>query len=399
MARTSSALSVYLMAAGFRPPLAAPEDFKRHLGDRLWVHVADPEVAETVPSLIQRLADARGDDPDVIVSGKRLPSTPTALQVDLPRDRASDIRATLQKEEPSVALFLGLDVPPSVIYGFREAGARTLLVASPTGTEVRSTSRILAKPMFRLFDEIAATDDTARGNLIRLGTPQGRINVVGRLDDASPVPDVEAADQEHTAKILGGRPLWLAANAALTELRSILDAQRIANSHSHRMLLVIAPDDPADAEAISAAAEVRGYSVAMRSKGEEPEDHVQIYLADIPDEIGLWYRLAPITFVGNSLAAGTGNARPDGPAALGSAIIYGAEVGPHRDAFDRLAALGGARMVSTGKDLGATVSSLLAPDKPAAMAHAAWLETSKGAEGTERVVDLLMRAFDDPEGF
>ncbi|MEL7027316.1 MAG: hypothetical protein AAGO57_08840 [Pseudomonadota bacterium] len=84
---------------------------------------------------------------------------------------------------------------------------------------------------------------------------------------------------------------------------------------------------------------------------------------------------------------------------MGSAILYGPDVGTHRSEFDRLAAVGGARIVISGKDLGTELSNLLTPDRPAAMAHAAWLETSKGTEGTDQVVDIIMQAFDDPASF
>ena len=399
LARTPSALAVYLIAAGFRPPLKPPESIARHFGDRLWVHLADPKAGGAVPALVDRLTEVRGVDCDLVMSGHVGSAHELgATALPLPRERASEIRRVLDEEAPSVALFLGVEMAPACLYGMREAGIRTIVVASPTGTDVRAHGRLLSRSAFQLLDHIVATNEAARTALLKLGAPVHKTQVVGPLDEVPPAPSVDPAEQERFAQLLGGRPLWLAAGASLSEMRSVLDAQRQANGLSHRLLLVIAPNRADEAGAITKATELRGYNVARRSARQDPEEHIQVLVADDPAEIGVWYRLAPITFMGGSLLPPGSDAGPDAPAALGSAIIYGPHIGVRKDDFDQLAAVGGARFVDSGTGLGAAVSSLLSPDKTAAMAHAAWLETSKGAEGTDRVVDILVDAFDDPDG-
>ncbi|MEL7027312.1 MAG: hypothetical protein AAGO57_08820, partial [Pseudomonadota bacterium] len=276
MARTPSALTVYLIAAGYRPPVPAPESFKRHFGERLWIHIADPKASVTVPTLLSRLAEVRDDDIDAILSGETIPDhQPSAKLVDTPRERASEIRQVLQAEAPSVAVFIGLDVAPAFLYGLREAGVRTILVASPTGCNVSAPSRLVSRSTFRLFDKILATNEAVRGTLVKLGAISSQIDVIGRLDDNIPPSPVDTDRQEQLAQILGGRPVWFASGIDPSEIRAVLDAQRQANGLSHRMLLVIAPHTLKDSETIAAAAEVRGYNVARRSDGEEPEDHFQ----------------------------------------------------------------------------------------------------------------------------
>lgn len=400
MPRQSSALSVYLIAAGFRPPLPPPESFARTFGERLWINVADQTVAACVPTLLSRFEDARGEPVEVTMSGHVGSAHAVgATARELPRERASDIRAAFADDPPGAALFLGLDIAPAATYGLREAGSRVILVVAPESVEVSPAARFLTRATFRLFDRILATTDSAADRLSRLGAPRGAVEVIGRLEDTAPPPPVDLAKQEQLSGILAGRPAWLAAGIVLEEIRPVLDAQRQANGMSHRLMLVIAPHAGEDPAAFAAAAEARGYTVARTSRGELPGEDVQIFIADGPADMGLWLRLAPISFMGRSLVAANGDARPDAPAALGSAILYGPEIGLHRAAFDKLASLGGARMVHNGKALGAAVSGLLSPDKTAAMAHAAWVEASRGAEGTDRVVETLMAAFDEPETF
>ena len=56
----------------------------------------------------------------------------------------------------------------------------------------------------------------------------------------------------------------------------------------------------------------QGWNVALRAADQEPEPEVEVLIADSPAELGLWYRLAPITFLGGSLSGAGLPAQPDG---------------------------------------------------------------------------------------
>ena len=112
-------------------------------------------------------------------------------------------------------------------------------------------------------------------------------------------------------------------------------------------------------------------------------------MPDSAEEYGLWYRLAPITFLGGSLS-GTGCHRnPMEAAALGSAIIHGPRPGPWGASFGRLGAARGARSVASTADLTEALTDLLAPDRMARLAGAAWGVCADGVEATDRTVRLI----------
>ncbi|MFZ9199684.1 MAG: hypothetical protein ACO22Z_10070, partial [Paracoccaceae bacterium] len=77
------------------------------------------------------------------------------------------------------------------------------------------------------------------------------------------------------------------------------------------------------------------------------------------------------------------------PAALGSAIIYGPRPGPYGATFGRLGAARAARAVGSATDLAEALGDLLAPDRAALAAQAAWTVASDGAEVTEKVLQRL----------
>jgi hypothetical protein len=110
-------------------------------------------------------------------------------------------------------------------------------------------------------------------------------------------------------------------------------------------------------------------------------------------ELGLWYRVAPISLVGGSLQP-IGGHNPFEPAALGSAILHGPYVTNFVDIYQRLTEAGAARLVTGPDTLAEAVHELMNPDKAASMAHAAWEVVSQGAEVTDRALDAIFDRLD-----
>ena len=119
-----------------------------------------------------------------------------------------------------------------------------------------------------------------------------------------------------------------------------------------------------------------------------PDENTQVFVAENPGELGLWYRLAPLSFLGGSLVPGHGGHDPFEAATLGSAILTGPTSGGI-GAYTRLVEAGAARIVRDTDSLAAAVSNLIAPDQAAAMAHAGWDVISAGAALADAVVAEL----------
>jgi 3-deoxy-D-manno-octulosonic-acid transferase len=106
-------------------------------------------------------------------------------------------------------------------------------------------------------------------------------------------------------------------------------------------------------------------------------------------ELGLFYRLAPVAFIGRSLAKGGGQ-NPLEAATLGTALVAGPSTGNFADIYARLAAAGGVRTVSDAAGLAATLGQLLAdPVARAACAAAATAVAAAGRGATDRMLDEL----------
>lgn len=194
------------------------------------------------------------------------------------------------------------------------------------------------------------------------------------------------------AQVFDGRPVWTATSTHEGEEAIVSAAHRRAIGTSPRLLLVLAPRHPERGAQIASALRDAGHRVAVRSQDQDPDRDADILLADTLGELGLWYRLAPVCFLGGSLLP-VGGHNPFEPATLGSAILHGPHVENFHDIFDRLDTAGGARQVTDGETLGRAVVDLLQPDQAAPLAFAAWEVCSSGANATDKalaaILDLL----------
>ncbi|CAN5684071.1 hypothetical protein BH23PSE1_BH23PSE1_11050 [soil metagenome] len=104
--------------------------------------------------------------------------------------------------------------------------------------------------------------------------------------------------------------------------------------------------------------------------------------------MGLWYRVAPVTFVGGSIEE-IGGHNPFEPAMLGCAVLFGPHVRNFAEAYARLKAADAAVGVAGEAELARALVETLAPDRAARMAAAAWEAVSEGAEVTDAVLGVI----------
>ena len=81
--------------------------------------------------------------------------------------------------------------------------------------------------------------------------------------------------------------------------------------------------------------------VALRSQDELPGGGTDIYVADTIGELGLFYRIAPVVFMGGSLVP-HGGQNPIEGIKLGAAILHGPHVFNFSDIYESLDQAGGA---------------------------------------------------------
>lgn len=396
MTRRALSLSAYMtFARSASAPGPAPVWPERQDGPLVWGFAETTERGRAMASLGSRLLALR-PRAQVWLSG-RIPKRPGLVHAPLPRDMAADDLRAVRRFRPDIALWTGHVLRPGLLSSLSEGGSHLIALDLGDAPFTTEAPRWLPDPTpatLALFDSLYTTGPAASRRLRRLGVETGRVH------DATPFLDTEApldcADSLHEelAGILAGRPVWLAARLCPEEARDVLQAHRQASRLAHRLLLVVVPADAAAAAQIAPLVAKAQMRVCDWDAGDTPDENTQVLLTRSPEDLGLWYRLAPLAFLGGSLAPGTGGTDPFEAASLGTAVLYGPNVGNHLEAYSRLVGAGAARIVRDADSLGAAVSHLVAPDQAAAMAHAGWDVISSGARLVDRLLAEIVEILD-----
>lgn len=154
-------------------------------------------------------------------------------------------------------------------------------------------------------------------------------------------------------------------------------------------MTIVAPRHPERGPAIAEAAKSLGLSVALRSRGELPKRGVDVFIADTLGELGLIYRLAPIVFVGGSLAS-HGGQNPIEAIRLGAAVVHGPHVWNFAEIYGALDAAHGAAAIADEEALTSCFAGWLAdPAARKAVAEAGAATVGKLGGALERTLAAL----------
>ncbi|MFQ5784752.1 MAG: 3-deoxy-D-manno-octulosonic acid transferase [Alphaproteobacteria bacterium] len=339
----------------------------RPAGALVWTHAASVGEAVSVLPLIERVLARRRDIHVLVTTGtvtsarlmaERLPGR--ALHQYVPVDRVDAVRRFLDYWRPDLALWIESEFWPNLLGETRKRAIPCILVngrmSDASFARWRRWPRLIA-PLLGDFALCLAQDESAAQRLERLGA--GEVRRLGNLKAAAaPLP----ADAEAFAELratTAGRPLWLAASTHAGEEAIAVEVHRALARVHPGLLTVIAPRHPERGAAIAAG--IGDLAVTLRSRDGDPGTDTAIYVADTLGELGLFYRLSEVVFVGGSLAPDGGH-NPLEPARLGCALVWG----PHMFNFaDIAAALSGADAGETVADAGAlarAVAALLADE-------------------------------------
>lgn len=375
-------------------------------GPLIWFHAASVGESLAVLELIRRALEEREDLHVLVTTGTvtsanvmadRLPER--AIHHYAPLDAKPFVTAFLDHWKPDVAIWTESELWPTLVVETHARDIPMLLLnarMSKASHDKWRFARGMVRSLLERFQAALVQDNLTMVYLRRLGMPVDRMKVMGTLKEGSAALPCDDNDRAEMAATMAGRPVWLAASTHDGEEAMVLKAHRMAMRSSPRLLLILVPRHPERGDEIATLLQSDGWRFTRRTADEVPTDEANVYLADTMGELGLWYRLSPVSFVGGSLVA-IGGHNPFEPAALGSAILHGPYVTNFVDIYDRLRDGGAARLVSSPEKLAGQVAGLLNPDEAATMAASAWQVISDGADVTDRALALIIDTLEEKE--
>lgn len=401
MAR-SLGLTTYLALARRQPAKLGSIQTPRPEGELIWLHCSEPERVRTLAKLGLRLMRQRGATSFLLTTTQSVapPYLPEeAIWQSVPSENPADAKIFLSHWRPDLLLWLGQELRPALIDAVHARGTPSMLLEA-NRTKVEQKRRWSIEPTratLMRFNTIFAQGPEGLARLQKLLPDAADITLSGELMEEAPALPVQDSDLEELRSALSGRPVWLASRLQLEEINDVLSAYRQMLRLSFRTLLVVVPDRTQDAQLMLEAIQQDGWRVTDWEAGDFPSEETQVLFAQSPDELGLWYRLAPVSLIGSSLKPGAGGRDPLEPAALGSAILYGPSVRRYLNSYTRLANVGAARIVKDAESLTAALMFLAAPDQAAAMAHAGWQVVSDSAAVSDMVIEHAHALLDQQE--
>jgi 3-deoxy-D-manno-octulosonic-acid transferase len=370
---------------------------QRPSGGLAWLHAPSEDQASPMLALARRLIEDDGVAV-LLTCPFALPQREGVIHQPPPIDTPAESRAFLDHWRPDIVVFAAGELMPALLHETAERRLPMMLVNGRTPRFLRERDAWypgLMRSALSRFSQICAVDEAAARAFRKAGAALSAVAVTGRMEEESAALPCLEAERAALARLLAARPVWFAAGPTAEEEAAVIAAHRATLQQAHRLLLILMPADLTDADALAQRLEDQeGWVVARRMREEEPDAAVEVFIADNPAEYGLWYRLSPVTFLGGSLYGPGPTRNPMEAAALGSAILHGPRTGRYGPIFGRLGAARATRAVASASDLTDSLGDLLAPDRAARLAQAAWAVASDGAEVTERIL-IRMRALMD----
>lgn len=366
-------------------------------GFLVWFHAASlGEALSVLPLVEQMIAEwpslevllTTGTRSSAEVLAQRLPERTRHHYV--PADRPCWVRNFLSHWRPDLALWVESELWPNLL--LETARRHVPMVLLNARLSERSFHRWHlfrsdAGLLLRHFSLCLAQSEETAERLRRLGAPM--VRHLGNLKAAAPPLPADAGELASLRALCGTRPRWLAASTHPGEEEIAAAVHRRVASRLPALLTLIVPRHPKRGEAIATLLARQGLRVARRSQGAPLAPETEIYLADTIGELGLFYRLVDLTFLGGSLMPRGGH-NPLEPARLDCAILHGPSTENFRHVYADLGAAGAARPVQDRAGLADQVAHLLTdPAAGAAMATAALRHAAAGTAVLDRVLDAL----------
>jgi 3-deoxy-D-manno-octulosonic-acid transferase len=184
------------------------------------------------------------------------------------------------------------------------------------------------------------------------------VTTTGNLKLDVPEPPADPDKLEALKAAVAGRTVIVGASTHAGEETMLIEAHRRLRGSFPRLLTIIAPRHPDRGPGIIEIAHAADLEAKLRSRGDLPAADTDVYIADTLGELGLIYRLAPIVFVGGSLAS-HGGQNPIEPIKLGAAILHGPHIWNFAEIYGALDKAHGAEQVTDVGKLAVRVGAWL----------------------------------------
>lgn len=310
-------------------------------GKLIWFHGASVGESLSILHLIERIYDQHPNTHILVTTGtrtsahlmaRRLPKH--AIHQFLPLDQYHWIERFVKHWQPDLALWVESEIWPNTLNAIKRRHIPSALINARISEKSFQNWQCFPQTIRHLlstFDVCLAQTDMDAERLEKLGGEN--IIRAGNIKFASKPLPVDESVLKTFKKHIKDRTILLYASTHDNEEEIAARIHQNLKYAYPDLLSVIVPRHPARANRIEEMLNNSSLKSTRRSLKQDIAKETDMYLADTLGELGLFYKLCPIVFLGNSLITKPGGGHnPIEPAQFGCSVIYG----PHMFNFDEI---------------------------------------------------------------
>jgi 3-deoxy-D-manno-octulosonic-acid transferase len=275
-----------------------------------------------------------------------------------PLDFSWAVGRAMRRIRPRLLVLAELELWPNLIRDARRHGARVAIVNGRLSDHSsRGYRRLmwLVRPLLRKIDLIAVQNERYADRFRQLEAREESVHVTGNVKFDGAETDRKNATTVRLASLAGIHDngiVFLAGSTQEPEEQLALSTYQELSREHPQLRLILVPRHPDRFDAVADIIQRSGVPWQRRSQleaaGADPQ--ARVLLVDAVGELGAWWGMAQIAFVGGSMGSRGGQNMIE-PAAYGAAVSFGPKTKNFRDIVDLLLAADAARVVSDGQQL------------------------------------------------
>jgi len=320
------------------------KQIKRPSGKLIWLHAVSVGETLSLLPLIEKIAE---DNPkiNILITS----STKTSAQIFeknlkkrvihqmAPHDTFFVSKRFIKYWRPDIAVRVESEIWPRILLELNKKMVPSFLFNarfSKKSLKKIESQSASARFIFSLFNEIHVQENKTLEKLINIGIPSENLALTGSLKDSAKKLAFDEHLMRQFLKAAAKQKIWLAACTHFGEDEIVLKAHKKIGG-----ILLIAPRHVERGKYIAKLSRSMGFTTQLRSEVPELQKETVVYIADTMGEMGLWYSMVNVAFIGGSLVERGGH-NPIEAAQLETFILHGPFTHNAEEKYHQLNSLG-----------------------------------------------------------
>lgn len=283
--------------------------YPRPEGKLYWLHGASVGEAISMLPLIDKLLKEDENLNIMVTTGtltsaeimsKRLPKR--AFHQFIPYDIPQYAQNLINHFKPDAVLWFESEFWPSMLSEINKAKIPLILVngrISDKSFKLWKKFKFISQKILSYFSLCLGQSEQDKERLHILGAPN--TDCVGNIKYAGIALPIDKDKLDILKTAINNRPIFLISSTHHNEEEQLAEHFKYLEQAISDILIILVPRHPNRGQDIAKMLTSKGYNTSLRSQNEPLTEQTEVYIADTIGEMGLWYNLSGVTFIGGSL--------------------------------------------------------------------------------------------------